>query len=254
MDELASRLRAEANRRAGEIKPAGDLPERIHARVARRRRQRRLRTGTLAAGALAAAIAVGVLTRTPHDGALDTANDPDHDAPTQSTVPSTTEPTRPARDRDTKVTRPRATGTTVPDPVSETETTGDPTGPQPSAPAPGPAPSSTTTTSPPDLRPPDSQQPAAGTCSEASQAAVEIVLNPDVPAPRCAKVGPGQTLSVRNATDQEVHVTFAGRSATIAPGGIGAFDQPFGDYLQPGVHRLTASLYGSSGAEIWLTP
>lgn len=252
MDDLASRLRAEASRRAGEIEPAGDLPERIHARVARRRRQRRLRTGTLAAGALAAAIAVGVLTRTPHDGALDTANDPDHDATTQSTASSTTETTRAVRDQDTKVTRPRTTGTTVADSV--TETGGDPPGPQPSAPAPGPGPSSTTTTAPPDLRPPDSHQPAAGICAEASQAAVEIVLNPDVPAPRCAKVDPGQTLSVRNATDQEVHVTFAGRSATIAPGGTGGFDQPFGDYLQPGVHRVTASLYGSSGAEIWLTP
>jgi len=28
--------------------------------------------------------------------------------------------------------------------------------------------------------------------------------------------------------------------------------RPFGEYLQPGVHRVTMSTYGSSGAEVWL--
>jgi hypothetical protein len=102
------------------------------------------------------------------------------------------------------------------------------------------------------LRPPDSQTPAAGTCAEPTEAVVEVVINPDVPSPRCTRVGRSQQLQVRNATDQEVMVALGNFSATLPPGGTAVSERPFGDYLEPGVHRMFATLYNGSGPEIWL--
>ena len=42
--------------------------------------------------------------------------------------------------------------------------------------------------------------------------------------------------------------------ATLEPGESVTFDQPFGDYLAPGVHTLAVSLYGGSGPQLWLKP
>jgi hypothetical protein len=43
-------------------------------------------------------------------------------------------------------------------------------------------------------------------------------------------------------------------SVPLNDGDAHLFPQPFGDYLAPGVHRVAASIYGGSGAEIWLRP
>lgn len=78
------------------------------------------------------------------------------------------------------------------------------------------------------------------------------IPRPPMRSPRCVRVTADQRLQIRNATDQPATVSLAHHSATIAPGETALFDQPFGDYLQPGVHRITMSTYGSSGAEVWL--
>lgn len=109
-----------------------------------------------------------------------------------------------------------------------------------------------TSTAAPTPKPPDAETPAAGTCGEPTEPVVEVVVNPDIPSPRCVRVTTDQRLQIRNATDQPATVSLAHHSATIAPGETALFDQPFGDYLQPGVHRITMSTYGSSGAEVWL--
>jgi hypothetical protein len=59
---------------------------------------------------------------------------------------------------------------------------------------------------------------------------------------------------VSNAAGETVDVSFGGTSVALAAGDAYTFDQPFGDYLAPGVHRVSASIYGDSGAEIWLKP
>jgi hypothetical protein len=81
-----------------------------------------------------------------------------------------------------------------------------------------------------------------------------VVLNPDIPSPRCVKVTATQRLRLRNSTGESVTVTFAGSSTTLASGQTHLYDQAFGDYLAPGVHRVSVSFYGDSGPEIWLQP
>jgi hypothetical protein len=101
---------------------------------------------------------------------------------------------------------------------------------------------------------PGSDTPAAGTCGSAGGSVVEVVLNPDIPSPRCVRVTAAQRLRLRNSTGESVTVTFAGSSTTLASGQTHLYDQAFGDYLAPGVHRVSVSFYGDSGPEIWLQP
>jgi hypothetical protein len=248
--DLGDRLRAEATRRADGIEPSDDLPDRIHAHVARRRRQRQLRAGALATGA-AAVFALAVLALPGPDRTLETGSTDDPGG--QTTQPGPTQHTATTGPPDVETSVPQPDSTEPTDTAPTTNTTGGP----PDTPSPAPsatATTATTATAPPGLEPPDSQQPASGVCPRATEAAVQISLNPDVPSPRCARVGPDQTLSLANATDQQAEVTFAGRMATIPAGSTRTFDQPFGDYLQPGVHRVSVSLYGSGGPEIHLVP
>jgi hypothetical protein len=107
--------------------------------------------------------------------------------------------------------------------------------------------------------PPDATAPAAGACSRLAGSQVLVLINPDVPQPRCVIVGAGQHLAVRNNTGEmgqhartvTLHwADYAPR--TLAPDVLTSYPQPFGSYLMPGVHRLEASIYGGSGAEIWL--
>jgi len=105
------------------------------------------------------------------------------------------------------------------------------------------------------LEPPDADLPAAGICAGTDTSVVEVVLNADVPSPRCTEVTADQRLVVRNATTDAVTVTLADFRVTVAPGESELLDRPFGDYLAPGVHRVsTGALYGGSGPEIWLKP
>lgn len=245
MADFEERLRAAVTERAGEFTPADDLPARIGARVAHRRRQQRLLAGGLAAGVTAAALLVGVLVSRPttDNHRVETA---DQRATSTTTTGSTS---------TTSSTTSTTDGTTTSSTAGTTGTTTGSPGPTAAPPPTGTGPStSTTTTTEPDRRPPDGDSPAAGTCGQTAGAVAEVTLNPDVPSPRCVQVRPDQSLRVRNATDQPVDVSFGGTSATVAAGAAQAFPRPFGEYLAPGVHRVSTSLYGGSGPEIYLVP
>ena len=252
MDDLEARLRAAVRQQADSLTPNADLPERIHARVAQRRRRQRVMAGALATAAvvLVAFGLVAVIARPSDretvevrgDEATTTVHGTERrttstaETPTSTTGPATTEAETP----------PTTTGPTTTTGGDEEEPSG---GPEP------PEPQETTTTEPLTiLAAPDSETPAAGTCATPTGAAVEIVIHPDIPAPRCARVTADQHLQVRNASGQTVTVSFANFSAELAPGATQAHTRPFGEYLQPGVHRVSVSLYGDSGPEIWLQP
>lgn len=102
------------------------------------------------------------------------------------------------------------------------------------------------------LATPDSTLPAAGTCELQSGAVATIVLNSDVPQPRCIQVFGGQRLQVVNGTSAGITVTFDSSDYPLEPGAKLTLDPPFGLMWQPGVHLLHTSLYGDSGPEIWL--
>jgi hypothetical protein len=240
MTDFESRLREEVTRRTQGFSPSPDLPDRIHAQVRRRRRRRAMTTGGLSAGAVAVVAVLGLLlTRSPDTGDDVVASG---DRPPSTAPPSTTSP--PSTTAGTPATEPESTteGTAAPPPSSTPPTSATT------------ATTAPTTTTAPDLKPPDSMQPAAGTCAQPTQPVVEVVIHPDIPSPRCTRVTPEQRLQVRNDTDQEVTVSLDAFTATLAPGATQADDRAFGDYLQPGVHRISVTLYGSSGPEIWLSP
>ncbi|MGH9245543.1 MAG: hypothetical protein ACRD29_14755 [Acidimicrobiales bacterium] len=128
-------------------------------------------------------------------------------------------------------------------------------------PAPTTADPDPTTTSPPTSttpttrKPADADTPAAGVCPEnLGPVVVEVVIHPDIPSPRCTQVTAEGRLQVQNDSGQEVTVALADFEAVLAPGAAELFDRPFGEYLEPGVHRVRVSLYGESGPEIWLMP
>lgn len=251
MADFEERLRAAVTEQGDGFAPSDDLPDRIRSRVARRRRQQRLLTGGLAAGAATAALLVGVLVSRPGDDdgdRLETAGDRTTSTSTTTAEPtSTTEDTTPTTSTGPETTTSATTGTTTTATPSVTPSTTD----QPRPPGQGPSTTSSSTTEA-DLRPADSPTPAAGACGNVAGAVIEITINPDVPSPRCVQARPDQSLRVRNAAGEPVDVSFGGRSARLADGASEAFPQPFGEYLAPGVHRVSASIYGGSGAEIYL--
>jgi hypothetical protein len=246
MTDFENRLRAEVTRRTEDFAPSPDLPERIGKRVRRRRRQRRLTAAGLSAGLAVAVVAGFVVTRPADDGADVVAEG--RRSTTTAASPSPTSP--PTIDEDTPTTTTTET----------TEATGptDGGGPTTSTPSPsattGTTEATPTTTVPVDLKPADDMQPAASTCGQPSGSIAEVTINPDIPSPRCTEVTADQRLQVRNNTDQQITVSLADFSATLSPGAAQLYDRPFGDYLEPGVHRITVSLYGDSGPEIWLLP
>jgi hypothetical protein len=249
MADFEDRLRTELTRRAGELTVSEDLPERIHGRVRRRRRQQLSVAGALSA--VVVAVVVGLLlVRSPGgDDRLETAT---------GRRPTTTT-TEPATTTDSRTTAPAGGDTPPPEATTTTTTVARP--PETSPPStPGTSPTGTSppgtspTSAPPDLKPPDSQEPTAGACATASGPVAEVTLNVDVPSPRCTNVRADQSLRVTNNTDQTVSVALADYSATLPPGASRGLGGAFGDYLQPGVHRITVSLYGGSGPEIDLDP
>ena len=101
------------------------------------------------------------------------------------------------------------------------------------------------------LKPPDADSPAAGICAEPPEGdLVTIQITPGVPDPRCAKARPDQKLEVVNATDQPAQVTLAEFEVTLDPGEREVVDQPFGEYLAPGVHHVSISTLGN--AALWV--
>lgn len=100
------------------------------------------------------------------------------------------------------------------------------------------------------LATPHAQQPVAGICASFDGQTVEIMINIDIPSPRCAKVQPNQTLVVVNTTQSTIQVSLGRFSSSILPGDQYSIDIPFGEYLAPGVHLITVTPY--FGAELWL--
>jgi len=109
------------------------------------------------------------------------------------------------------------------------------------------------------LVPADSQTPAAGSCGPATGGTTDIILNPDVPSPRCTTVKDTDHLKVTNHFDVHVTVDDGGGGFDLAPSESYTAVKAIGGYWEPGVHRLKISnadthavLYGGSGPEVWL--
>jgi cytoskeletal protein RodZ len=208
----------------------GDI-DRVRSEV--RRRQLRRRTAGVIMTAAVIVLAAGVILASARDGnAVRTG--------------PVTEPTTPTTDS------PRSTTN---GPSSTTSSTRSTTSTSTSTPTSSVTTATTAAPSVGSLEPPDADLPAAGICAGTDTSVVEVVLNADVPSPRCTEVTADQRLVVRNATTDVVTVTLADFRVTVAPGESELLDRPFGEYLAPGVHRVsTGALYGGSGPEIWLKP
>jgi hypothetical protein len=120
------------------------------------------------------------------------------------------------------------------------------------APTPTAAPTSAPGTPSPTLKPPDSDYPAAGICATAQGAFAVVVINPDTPSPRCQHIAADQRLRIINRSGRTSEVRLAHHALTLPPQAEGTIDQPFGDYLAPGVHTLIISTYaGGGGSDLW---
>lgn len=102
-----------------------------------------------------------------------------------------------------------------------------------------------------------SRYPAAGVCGRIASARVTVRIEPDVPAPRCVRVRPDQSLRVVNRTGddgQRAHPVrvrwIPGHPVRLDPGESHTFPRRFGDYLERGVHDLRIT--SAYAAEIWL--
>ncbi|MGD2026476.1 MAG: hypothetical protein PVI99_01555 [Anaerolineales bacterium] len=88
------------------------------------------------------------------------------------------------------------------------------------------------------LATPAADSPAAGICAEFPGTWVTIIINPDIPSPRCSIIRPNQKLSVVNKRGEILHVRLGEFDYTILPGEGQTFDLPFSEYLAPGVHSI----------------
>jgi len=113
-----------------------------------------------------------------------------------------------------------------------------------------PVPEGTQFQAPEVLATPAAQSPAAGICGEFSGELVTIVINPDIPDPRCARIQPTQKLVVINHRGEVIQVRIGDFEASIQPDSQQLFDLPFGEYLAPGVHLILVS--PCCGAELVL--
>lgn len=104
---------------------------------------------------------------------------------------------------------------------------------------------------PPVARPSSSSptRPAAGTCSATDATIVDVVLGPDVPAPRCAVVAAEHWLRLRN-DGPATHVTLGSLELDLAAHDTVTTPLPVGAYVDPGVHTLVVERYGGSGPDL----
>lgn len=102
----------------------------------------------------------------------------------------------------------------------------------------------------PTLIPPDSLEPAAGICGGVEGQDITVELFPDVPAPRCSRVQPGQRLTVVNRSPAAVRVTLGPLDANLAPGESVTFEPALGTLLAPGVHNVPVE--GAPGFALWI--
>jgi hypothetical protein len=90
----------------------------------------------------------------------------------------------------------------------------------------------------PELATPVADSPAAGICATFEGEWVTVTIHPDIPEPRCAVIKPEQMLEVVNDRGETLTVAIGQMQAELAPDESVRFEQPFGEYLLPGVHRL----------------
>ncbi|HVP04985.1 MAG TPA: hypothetical protein VMT90_04835 [Dehalococcoidia bacterium] len=109
-----------------------------------------------------------------------------------------------------------------------------------------------------NLKPPDSELPAAGICAGApasSPATVEFHV--DVPAPRCQRVLPSTHIRLVNKIERTVDFQLGVFRGTLAPGADATSGLPAGEFLAPGVHGILSTAYGDGSSlvgsgELWL--
>jgi len=97
----------------------------------------------------------------------------------------------------------------------------------------------------------DSEFPAAGICdaSPDNPVLIKIAIG-SMPDPRCIKVTADQRVEFQNETGLVVRIQLGRFDVTFPAGDIITLDAPCGEYLEPGVHRVTLSQ--GSVPEIWL--
>ena len=101
-----------------------------------------------------------------------------------------------------------------------------------------------------NLEPAKSQSPAAGVCNTIPGHVASVVLNVDVPSPRCIKVTSIQLLQIINKTKKLITFTLGYTNFFISPYSSTMINQNFGTYFAPGIHTI---LFGSlPSPEIWL--
>lgn len=81
-------------------------------------------------------------------------------------------------------------------------------------------------------------------------ATIEVVLQSDVPSPRCVRAQANERLRVLNGTSDEITISLKDRGAQIPPGGSHIYDEPLRSWLVNGAHCLSASLYPDGCVEI----
>ena len=98
---------------------------------------------------------------------------------------------------------------------------------------------------------PYASSPAAGVCAGPAEGKIaSIEIWPDMPTPRCLRLGSEQYLQVTNHTDINLQYRLAHFSGELEVGETVEFDQEVGGFLAPGVHLFMVSSY--SGPELWL--
>lgn len=102
------------------------------------------------------------------------------------------------------------------------------------------------------LRPPDADAPAAPTCAFQPGDRVAFEILDGIPNPRCARALPSQSFALSNATGERIGFDLGGGPVAIEPGTTWTVDQPVGEWLAPGVHRIAMAFYAGSGPELWV--
>ena len=93
---------------------------------------------------------------------------------------------------------------------------------------------------------------AAGVCPESADEIVSVVLEMDVPQPRCILVRGWQRLRVTNNLSQTVNARLGGAEIHLPQGSTVTLAESFSEYLEPGGYTMTTDLYGGDtyGVEV----
>lgn len=101
-----------------------------------------------------------------------------------------------------------------------------------------------------ELKPPDSDTPAAGICASATGDPATVILGSDASgmplAGRCMVIDPAQRIKLLNQSPNPLNMNFAGYQIDLSVGGEILLDKPVGQYLALGVHLLPI------GPELWV--